>query len=160
VASRAGGKSVCRGNPITFLLADIQTHPNPNVRISRLQTLLFFIDRHRPVLHGGLTRGVLSNLAQLLSHDGVALQPWAFMCLAAITHDNARSSLSTSSQSQIPSKLFTLLTRLQNGQCLGPDMDAGHTPDIRFHGFSDSLPIWPHTTHPRIFLPPTPPSSR
>lgn len=98
-----GGKRVRRDNPISSLLTDLQTHPNQNVRIFRLQTLLFFIDRHWPILHDGLKQDILSNLVQLVSHDDVALQSWAFMCLAAIAHDNATSSPSTPSQSQTPS---------------------------------------------------------
>ena len=100
---KSGGKRVRRDNPITSLLIDIQIHTNPNVRIFRLQTLLFFVDRHWSMLHDGLKQDVLSNLAQLVSHDDVALQSWAFMCLAAIAHDNATSSPLLSSQSQIPS---------------------------------------------------------
>ena len=99
---KGGSKRIRRDNPIASLLNDIQTHINPNVRIFRLQTLLFFIDRHWPVLHDGLKQDVLSNLAQLVSHDDVSLQSWAFMCLAAIAHDNATSSPSASSQSQTP----------------------------------------------------------
>ena len=98
--AKSGGKRIRRDNPIASLLTDIQTHPNPNVRIFRLQTLLFFIDRHWSVLHDGLKQDVLSNLAQLVSHDDTALQSWAFMCLAAIAHDNATSFPSTSSQTQ------------------------------------------------------------
>ena len=97
---KSGGKRIRRDNPIASLLTDIQTHSNPNVRIFRLQTLLFFIDRHWSVLHDGLKQDVLSNLAQLVSHDDIALQSWTFMCLAAIAHDNATSSPSVSSQSQ------------------------------------------------------------
>ena len=99
---KSGNKRIRRDNPIASLLTDIQTHTSPNVQIFRLQTLLFFIDRHWPVLHDGLKQDVLSNLAQLVSHDDVSLQSWAFMCLAAIAHDNATSSPSTSSQSQTP----------------------------------------------------------
>ena len=97
---KGGGKRVRRDNPIASLLTDIQTHANPNVRIFRLQTLLFFIDRHWFVLHDGLRQDVLSSLAQLVSHDDVTLQSWAFMCLAAIAHDSATASPFTSSQSQ------------------------------------------------------------
>ena len=100
---KGGGKRVRRDNPIASLLIDIQANPNPNVRIFRLQTLLFFIDRHWSVLHNGLKQDVLSNLAQLVSHDDVAVQSWAFMCLAAIAHDNATSSPSMLSQSQTSS---------------------------------------------------------
>ena len=100
---KSGGKRIRRDNPIASLLSDIQTSPNQNVRIFRLQTLLFFIDRHWSVLHDGLKQDVLSNLAQLVSHDDVALQSWAFMCLAAIAQDNATPSPFTSSQSQTPS---------------------------------------------------------
>lgn len=100
---KSGGKRIRRDNPIASLLTDIQVHTNSNVRIFRLQTLLFFIDRHWSVLHDGLKQDVLFNLAQIVSHDDVALQSWAFMCLAAIAHDTATSSLSTSSQSQTPS---------------------------------------------------------
>ena len=99
---KSGGKRIRRDNPIASLLTDIQTHPNLNVRVFRLQTLLFFIDRHWSVLHDGLKQDVLSNLAQLVSHDGPTLQSWAFMCLAAIAHDNAMSSPSTSSPFQTP----------------------------------------------------------
>ena len=99
---KSWGKRIRRDNPIASLLTDIHTHTNPNVRIFRLQTLLFFIDRHWSVLHDGLKQDVLSNLAQLVSHDDVALQSWAFMCLAAIAHDNAMSSPSASPQSQTP----------------------------------------------------------
>ena len=100
---KSGSKRIRRENPISSLLTDIQTHPIPAVRVFRLQTLLFFIDRHWSILHDGLRQDVLSNLAQLVSHDDVALQSWAFMCLAAIAHDNATSSSSTSPQSQTPS---------------------------------------------------------
>jgi serine-protein kinase ATM len=99
-SAKSGGKRIRRDNPIASLLTDIQTHPNPNVRTFRLQTLLFFIDRHWSILHDGLKQDVLSNLAQLVSHDDTALQSWAFMCLAAIAHDNATSPPSTSSQLQ------------------------------------------------------------
>ena len=98
--AKGWGKRIRRDNPVASLLTDIQTHLNPNVRIFRLQTLLFFIDRHWSVLHDGLKQDVLSNLAQLVSNDDTVLQSWAFMCLAAIAHDNATSPSSTSPQSQ------------------------------------------------------------
>ena len=69
----------------------------------RLQTLLFFIDRHWSVLHEELKQDVLSSLSQLVSNDDAALQSWAFMCLAAIAHENAISSPPGSSESQTPS---------------------------------------------------------
>jgi len=100
---KSGGKRIRRDNPIASLLTDIQTHTNINVRIFRLQALLFFIDRHWSVLHDGLKQDVLSNLAQLVSNDDITLQSWAFMCLAAIAHDNATPPPSTSSQPQTPS---------------------------------------------------------
>lgn len=98
--AKGGGKRIRRDNPIASLLTDIQTNPNSNVRIFRLQTLLFFIDRHWSVLHDGLKQDVLSNLAQLVSHDDTVLQSWAFMSLAAIAHNNATFSPSTPPQSQ------------------------------------------------------------
>ena len=98
--SKSGGKRIRRDNPIASLLTDIHSHPNPNVRTFRLQTLLFFIDRHWSLLHDGLKQDVLSNLAQLVSHDDTVLQSWAFMCLAAIAYNNATSSPPTSSQPQ------------------------------------------------------------
>jgi len=52
------------------------------------------------VLHDGLKQDVLSALAQLVSYDDVAIQSWAFMCLAAIAHDNATSSPPLPSQSE------------------------------------------------------------
>lgn len=97
---KTGGKRIRRDNPIASLLTDIQTHSNPNVRMFRLQTLLFFVDRHWSVLHGGLKQDVLSNLAQLVSHDDTAIQSWTFMTLAAIAHDNATSPPPTSLYSQ------------------------------------------------------------
>ena len=102
-SAKSRGKRVRRDNPIASLLTDIQTHANPDVQIFRLQTLLFFIDRHWSVLHDGLRQDVLSNLAQLVSHDDIALQSWAFMCLAAVAHGNAKSSSPASLQSQTPS---------------------------------------------------------
>ena len=112
--AKSGGKRIRRDNPIASLLNDIQTHPNTNVRIFRLQTLLFFIDRHWSVLHDGLKQDVLSNIAQLVSHDDTALQSWAFICLAAIAHDNATSPPSTSSHSTQNSSFSLQTSRSDN----------------------------------------------
>jgi hypothetical protein len=100
--SKIGGKRIRRDSPIASLLTDIQTHPNPNVRVFRLQTLLF-VDRHWSVLHEGLKQDVLPGLSQPVSKDDAALQSLAFMCLAAIAHENVVSSPPGSSESQTPS---------------------------------------------------------
>ncbi|KAF6761729.1 hypothetical protein DFP72DRAFT_879464 [Ephemerocybe angulata] len=53
-------------------------------KIFDLQILLFFVDRHWPVLHEGAQDKILRKLLKMLPTDHVDTQIWIFMNLAAI----------------------------------------------------------------------------
>ncbi|KAJ7504364.1 hypothetical protein B0H11DRAFT_513652 [Mycena galericulata] len=86
------GKKRSRGdNPITSLLDSMGQQQQSHVRAYHLQTLLFFIDRHWPVLHDTLQQTVFSTLIHFFAADNPLVQSWTFLCFAAIAHSDTLS---------------------------------------------------------------------
>ncbi|KAF5328889.1 hypothetical protein D9611_014266 [Ephemerocybe angulata] len=83
----SGAKSL--QNPIIFLKdkdkdGGIDKQSPLARKIFDLQILLFFVDRHWPVLHEGAQDKILRKLLKMLPTDHVDTQIWIFMNLAAI----------------------------------------------------------------------------
>lgn len=74
------------GNPIELLLNSMHHQQQSHVRAYHLQILLFFIDRHWPVLHDKLQQTVFTTLMHFISFDDPLVQSWTFLCFAAIAH--------------------------------------------------------------------------
>ncbi|KAJ7658097.1 hypothetical protein B0H17DRAFT_1213256 [Mycena rosella] len=85
-STRNSNKRTRVENPISSLLDSMQQQGQSHVRAYHLQILLFFIDRHWPVLHDTLQQTVFSTLIQFISFDGPLVQSWTFLCFAAIAH--------------------------------------------------------------------------
>ncbi|TFY62114.1 hypothetical protein EVJ58_g4067 [Rhodofomes roseus] len=93
--SRSAGKRVKLENPVKSLLDLINHTSSPSIRSYHLQGLLFFIDRHWPILYDELQQQVISVLMQFVSFDDGSVQSWTFLCLAAIAHSVGASSDAT-----------------------------------------------------------------
>ncbi|GLB41909.1 putative telomere-length maintenance and DNA damage repair [Lyophyllum shimeji] len=78
------GKRLRLENPITSLLATIQSRSTSNVRAYHLQILLFVIDRHWDILHDTHQQDIINVLLQFTSLDDGVVQSWVFLCFAAI----------------------------------------------------------------------------
>ncbi|KAJ7224312.1 hypothetical protein GGX14DRAFT_425135 [Mycena pura] len=76
-------------SPIVSLLRSLEEQKQSHILVYHLQTLLFFIDRHWPVLHDTLQESVFSTLKRCIPTDNPLLQSWTFLCLAAIAHSDA-----------------------------------------------------------------------
>ncbi|KAJ7442296.1 hypothetical protein FB451DRAFT_1440423 [Mycena latifolia] len=85
-SGRNGNKRTRVENPISSLLDSMQQQRQSHVRAYHLQILLFFIDRHWPVLHDTLQQTVFSTLIQFISFDDPLVQSWTFLCFAAIAY--------------------------------------------------------------------------
>ncbi|KAF8659897.1 hypothetical protein AX16_001781 [Volvariella volvacea WC 439] len=96
-----------REDPISGLLASIQSPSNLNVRIYHLQILLFFIDRHWSILHDTIRREVVRSLMQGLSIDDGPLQSWSLLCLAAIADNELSRSSENGETKKVASSLAT-----------------------------------------------------
>ncbi|KAJ6591557.1 hypothetical protein DFH09DRAFT_1137348 [Mycena vulgaris] len=84
----SGNKRIRVENPISSLLGSMQQQKQSHVRAYHLQVLLFFIDRHWPVLHDALQQTVFSTLIQFISFDDPLVQSWTFLCFAAIAYSD------------------------------------------------------------------------
>ncbi|KAK7686262.1 hypothetical protein QCA50_010482 [Cerrena zonata] len=83
------GKRRKRADPIEELLDSTSLYTADNVRGYHLQSLLFFIDRHWPILHVELRKAVAVRLQGALSIDDPLTQSWTIMCLGAIAYAEA-----------------------------------------------------------------------
>ncbi|KAF7309769.1 Serine/threonine-protein kinase Tel1 [Mycena indigotica] len=75
--------------PILSLITSLDSATNPTLRIYRLQTLLFLVDRHWTTLHDDLQMKVFTSLKKHITSTDLVVQPWALMCVAAIAHADA-----------------------------------------------------------------------
>lgn len=82
-ASR-GKKKAKHENPLAVLLSDVTTSTANNHRISRLQLLLFCLERHQHMIEPISLSSVVGNLLTLASGGNSEVQPWALMCLASL----------------------------------------------------------------------------
>ncbi|KAF8634560.1 hypothetical protein AX17_004150 [Amanita inopinata Kibby_2008] len=83
---RSQGKKPKLENPILSLLSSIKLSTSANVRIYRLQILLFLIERHWSILHTTLRQEVMDILFQYVSYEDGAVQSWVLLCMAAVAH--------------------------------------------------------------------------
>ncbi|PPQ98246.1 hypothetical protein CVT26_003417 [Gymnopilus dilepis] len=81
---RSDVKRIKLVDPISVLLNAIQATSSSRARTHRLQTLLFFIDRHWSALHGSHKGRIVNVLLQYVASDDSAVQSWVFLNLAAI----------------------------------------------------------------------------
>ncbi|KAM6497154.1 hypothetical protein JOM56_007627, partial [Amanita muscaria] len=73
-------------NPIKSLLSSITSSGSVAVRIYRLQTLLFIIERHWSFLHTSLRQDVLETLFQFVSYEDGGTQSWVLLCMASVAY--------------------------------------------------------------------------
>lgn len=85
-SSRGNSKRIKLENPITSLLHSIQTGHVARVRNYHLQTLLFFVDRHWPLVHDSQKREIVDTLLQFVTVEDYTVQSWVFLNSAAIAH--------------------------------------------------------------------------
>ncbi|KAF7308746.1 Serine/threonine-protein kinase Tel1 [Mycena kentingensis (nom. inval.)] len=78
-------------NPVTTLLASLNTTSQPQTRAYRLQTLLFVIDKHWLLFHDELQEAVFTTLKKCITLSDQLAQSWALMCAAAIAYADVRA---------------------------------------------------------------------
>ncbi|KDR80743.1 hypothetical protein GALMADRAFT_241175 [Galerina marginata CBS 339.88] len=95
-SSRSESKRVKLLDPVSALLNSIQATCPPNVRSYRLQTMLFFIDRHWDIVHNSLKERIINVLLQYVAFDHATVQSWVFVNFAAIAYaEGSRISISS-----------------------------------------------------------------
>ncbi|KAF8906302.1 hypothetical protein CPB84DRAFT_1844550 [Gymnopilus junonius] len=102
-ASRPELKRIRLMDPISVLLNSIQTTNSAHARGYRLQTLLFFVDRHWAAIHDLLKQRIVNVLLQYVASDETSVQSWVFLNFAAIAF--AEKSKASQTVEQVKSAL-------------------------------------------------------